>query len=108
MTSKEGAGVPRRGVAAALARGVTPRVATSVRNYAKRSRAHGDTVQDVVKNLMELVRDATPNEAILAKRSCEVAEWAIAAYYEPESMGVAAWTDAIRPGSDRDYSVWRR
>ena len=108
MTSEGAAGVRGRGVAAALARGVMPRVETSIRDYAKRSRAHGDTVQDVVKNLMELVRDATPNDAMLAKRSCEVAEWAIAAYYEPESTGVTAWTQAIRPRPDRDSIVWRR
>jgi len=76
---------------------------SSVRNYAKRSRARGDTVQEVIKVLEDLVRDAAPTSTTLAKRSCEVAEWAIQAYFEaPSSTHAAAWgAELIRPRSIR-------
>jgi hypothetical protein len=100
----------RRGVASALARESTIDLAVCVRSYARRARADGDIVQDVVKCLMDLVRDATPDDGTLAKRSCMVADWAIAAYYdEPESVPVAAWrTEAIGPRVYRDSSASRR
>jgi hypothetical protein len=78
--------VSRRPVANALARGSGPGLAASVRTYARRSRATGDTVQDVVRVLMDLVRDAIPESASRTKRSCEVAEWAIAAYFEEPGL----------------------
>jgi hypothetical protein len=108
MTSEERGDVLLRAVTVALASGVTPRLAASVRNYARRSRARRDIVQDVVKNLMELVRDAPPNDMTLAKRSCQVADWAIEAYYEPESARAAEWTERIRPLPDEDSKMWRR
>ena len=94
-----------RGVAAALAQESRLLLAPSVRNYAKRSRAHGDTVQEVVKVLEDLVRDAAPESATLAKRSCEVAEWAIEAYFEEPSIHVATWrAESIPPESVRHSS----
>ncbi len=73
------------GVATALAQQSPLLLANAVRTYAKQSRAHGETVQAVIKCLMDLVRDAAPGSRTLAKRSCEVAEWAIEAYFEEPS-----------------------
>jgi hypothetical protein len=99
----------RRGVATALARGSTIGLAASVRIYARRGRANGDTVQDVVKCLMDLVRNATADDGTLAKRSCAVAEWAIAAYYnEPQIPVATRRIEAIEPRVHRDSSASRR
>lgn len=78
--------VLRQNVAAALGQ-ESLQAAESVRIYARCSRAKGDSVQDVLEVLMKLVRDTTPKTKSLPKRSCEVADWAIAAYLgEPENF----------------------
>jgi hypothetical protein len=103
------ADIPWRRVASALAQESALLLTTSVRNYAKHSRAHGDTVQEVVKVLEGLVRDAAPQSATLAKRSCEVAEWAIEAYFEEPSIRVATWrTESIPSGIRSPSSKSRR
>jgi hypothetical protein len=93
------ADIPWRDVATALAQKSPRLLTTSVRDYARSSRAHGATVQEVVKVLEDLVRDAAPESTTLAKQSCEVAEWAIQAYFEvPASMHVAIWgTEPVPP-----------
>ena len=71
--------VLRQNVAVALAQ-ESLQAAESVRTYARYSRAKGDSVQEVVEVLMQLVRETTPTTKSLPKRSCEVADWAIDAY----------------------------
>lgn len=103
------ADIPWRGVATALARKSPLLLTTAVRNYAKRARAHGATVQQVVKVLEDLIRDAAPESTTLAKRSCEVAEWAIEAYFEELSIHVAIGrTESMPPGSVRHSSKSRQ
>ncbi len=86
------ADIPARNVAAALAQETSLHLAESIRTYSRRARANGDSVQEVLEVLMGLVRDTTPERTAVAKRSCAVAEWAIAAYFdEPESIRVASW-----------------
>lgn len=83
---------PRRNVENALAQESTPQLAESIRIYARCSRANGDSVQDVLEVLMNLVRDSTPQTRSLAKRSCEVADVAVAAYFsEPVSTPAGIW-----------------
>jgi hypothetical protein len=104
MTRRAAAGVPRTAADknAPLTADNTDISWASVRDYAKRSRARGDTVQEVVKVFEDLVRDAAPSSPKLAKRSCEVAEWAIQAYFEAPSSHVAAWrAESIGPRSPR-------
>jgi len=71
-------------VAAALAHESSLRLAESVRTFASQSRARGDSINEVLEVLMDLVRETTPQNASSAKRSCDVAEWAIAGYFEGE------------------------
>jgi hypothetical protein len=79
IRSPRDADVLRENVADALAQ-ASSQAAESVRAYARYSRAQGDSLQEVVEVLMKLVRDTTPETKSLPKRSCEVADWAIAAY----------------------------
>lgn len=104
------ADISRHAVATALTVGHRPRLTVAIRNYVRRSRAHGDTVQQVVKDLMGLVHDESPGDGALAKRSSEVAQCAIDVYYEePELLRAAARdTDAIRFDGDPDSSTWSR
>lgn len=101
------ADIPRRNVAAALAEETSLRLAESIRTYSRRARADGDSVQEVLEVLMSLVRDTTPERTSVAKRSCAVAEWAIAAYFdEPDTQRVARWrATPIRRLSDDDRDL---
>lgn len=101
------ADIPRRNVAAALAQETSLRLAESIRTYARRARANGDSVQEVLEVLMSLVRDTTPEPTSVAKRSCAVAEWAIAAYFdEAEALRVATWrAKPMRRLSDDDAAL---
>lgn len=84
--------IPRQNVVAALAQESMPHLAESIRTYARRARANGDSVQEVLEVLMNLVPDATPDTTSLARRSCEVADCAIAAYFgEPEPTPARKW-----------------
>lgn len=81
----------RQNVVIALAQESSQCVAESVRIYARRARANGDSVQEVLEVLMHLVRDAAPQSRSLSSRSCEVANWAIAAYFgEPAATPMVA------------------
>ena len=82
----------RRTVAAAMAQESSLRLAESVRTYASQSRENGDSIHEVLEVLMELARETTPQHASSAKWSCDVADWAIAGYFEErESIRVAIW-----------------
>ena len=72
----------RLAVAAALAEAHSLSLAESIRTYASESRANGDSIHEVLDVLMNLTRHTTPTNASSAKRSCDVAEWAIAGYFE--------------------------
>jgi len=82
----------RRIVADALAQEHSLRLAESIREYASESRANGDSIHEVLDVLMTLTRDTTPTDTSSAKRSSEIAEWAIAGYFEErQSIRVAIW-----------------
>jgi len=54
-------------------------------------------VQDVVQRLMEVVRETTTDPAVLARRSSEVAGWAVDAYYDArEPLPLARETGRAR------------
>ena len=90
-------------VADALARGSTSQLMASIRSYTRRSRATGDSVAEVVKQLMALVDTATSDQTIVAKRACEVAGCAIDTYFEaPGSQG--AWRQSSGARWSRDSS----
>ena len=72
----------RRITAAALAHEPSLRLAESIRTYASQSRANGDSIHEVLEVLMNLARDTAPQNASSAKRSCDIAEWAIAGYFD--------------------------
>lgn len=79
-------------VAAALAQESSLRLAESIRVYASQSRANGDSIHEVLEVLMKLASETTPQNASAAKRSSDVAEWAIAGYFEErESVRTAIW-----------------
>ena len=79
-------------VAAALAQESSLRLAESIRTYASQSRANGDSIHEVLDVLMKLACETTPQNVSSAKRSSDVAEWAIAGYFEErESMRTAIW-----------------
>jgi hypothetical protein len=102
--------VPSRDVATALTQESRLVLATSVRSYAKRSRAHGDSVQEVVKVLEGLMRESAPESGSPSTRAFEVAEWAIEAYFEaPASIEVSTWyTEVNRRRSARPSSTIRK
>jgi len=79
-------------IAAALAQESSLRLAESIRTYASQSRANGDSIHEVLDVLMKLACETTPQNVSAAKRSSDVAEWAIAGYFEErESMRTAIW-----------------
>lgn len=82
----------RRIVADAMAQERSLRLAEWIREYASESRANGDSIHEVLEVLMTLARDTTPTNTSSAKRSSEIAEWAIAGYFEDsQSIRVAMW-----------------
>jgi hypothetical protein len=97
------AGMPLRRVADALARGSIAQLIASVRSYTSRSRAHGDSVEIIVKRLMDVVDTATSDQTILAKRACEVAGCAIDAYFE-DSASPRGWRHSSGDRWSRDAS----
>jgi hypothetical protein len=79
-------------IADALAHESSLSLAESIRTFASQSRAKGDSIHDVLGLLMRLAQQSTPRDATVAKRSSDVAEWAIAGYFEERvSMRTALW-----------------
>ena len=104
-TMERNAGSLRRTVADALTQESSLRMAESIRTYASQSRANGDSIHEVLEVLMELARETTPPNASSAKRSCDVAEWAIAGYYdERESIRDVLWRARETRKTDRERS----
>lgn len=89
--------LPLRDAAAALAGQSARLLPRSIRSYARRSRAIGVTVHDVVKNLIDVARDASPDDPTLARRSSDIAQCAIEAYFEaPDSAAFQRESNARR------------
>lgn len=96
-TRSPGSDSLRQFVAAALAEESSLSLAESIRTYASESRANGESIHEVLEVLMNLARDTTPKNASPAKRSCEIAEWAISGYFEqPQSMYGAIRSARVR------------
>lgn len=92
----------RRAVAAALAQESSLRLAESIRVYASQSRASGDSIHQVLDVLMNLAQSTIPKDVSLAKWSCDVAEWAIAGYFEEsQSIQVAICRARANPRRHR-------
>jgi hypothetical protein len=88
-------------VAAAALAGTSARfLPRHIRSYTKQSRAMGVSVQDTVKNLVDLAREANPDDPELARRSSEIAQCAIDAYFEAPEAPVSSLLG--------DSTAWRQ